>query len=161
MKVFKFDMSKFYLDRPPRQIDRRTAHEIDEITSIKELGVKVAGMRLCVPKNCNCEGNFMPGPLGETTASNRKDQDRVSDLGGSCQYQYGWASGLDTDRIQQHLTCQLVLIFFFAFPICRRDRGRKGLRTNDPAHFPKYEKVEYECEQCRNENLIIYEAKIE
>lgn len=118
-------------------------------------------MRPYVPEDCNCEGNFMPGPLRETTASNRKDQDRVSDLGGSCQYQCEWASGLDTDRIQQHLTCQLMLVLFLAFPICRCDRGRKGLRTNDPAHFPKHEKIEYECEQSGNENLIIYEVNIE
>src|SRR6266702_254103 len=44
-------------------------------------------MRPRVPKDCNSEGNIMPGPRREATASNREDQDSVSDLGGSCQCQ--------------------------------------------------------------------------
>ena len=93
-------LSSIYLDRSLSQTDRRTAHEIDEIAGIKELGMKVTDMQPPIPEDCNSEGNIMSGPLREAAASNREDQDGVSDLRGSCQYQCGRTSRLGTHGIQ-------------------------------------------------------------
>jgi hypothetical protein len=60
---------------------QRTAQEIDEVAGIKKL-VESPEMRPCVPEDCSREGNAMPRPLREATASNRENQDCVSDLKG-------------------------------------------------------------------------------